>query len=137
MEHLMWKYNDVDWDAIREEAVHKILACDPAKNHLAEIFVAENFPHLTTVSSEKNLVDIFDAAADKYHCIKKVMTDRNIDPDQMLFFGDNNNDRLALLEIPHSVCVGTAVPALAAAARYQTPSAAEDGVLVFLEKHFP
>lgn len=137
MEHLMWEYHDLNWDELKNSAIHKILACDGKKNDSVIKFVKKKLPHLATVSSEKNLLDIFKNDADKYYGIKKVMDDLNIIYDQMLFFGDNNNDYLALKKITNSIYVGGTIANLISAAKYTTLSSDQDGVLLFLEKYFP
>ncbi|MDQ0514208.1 Cof subfamily protein (haloacid dehalogenase superfamily) [Mycoplasmoides fastidiosum] len=133
---LMWKYYPLDHELISRENVLKILNCTPAKNQDISSYVQEHLPYVESTSSEADLLDLYNSSADKFYCIKYIMEEMDADMDELLYFGDNNNDYLCLKEIKHSVYVGKTNPNLSAVATYVTDSADQDGVLKFLEEHF-
>lgn len=136
LEQWMWQYQLVDRAKIKQEAVLKFLLCDKNYQPQFATWINTNYPHLVSCSSEHGLFDVNSNNTDKYYALVEVLREFAIDPDEVLFFGDNHNDYLCLKNFKHSVCVGTHSEALTAVATYQTPSADAGGVLEFLQKTF-
>lgn len=59
-----------------------------------------------------------------------------IEPDQVLYFGDNLNDLPVFRRLPHTVAMANARPEIKALAWRETASNSADGVARFLAAHF-
>ncbi len=84
--------------------------------------------------SGTNWVDISSKNANKGFALKKVMEQNHIKPEELLVFGDYNNDLEMLALTPNSVAMANAHPNVLKAANYSTNSNDDFGVEVILEK---
>lgn len=136
LENWMWQYHLVDKEKIAHEAVLKFLLCDKNYQMAFEQWISEQFPHLVSCSSERGLFDVNSNGTDKFYALEQVLEQLQINPDEVLFFGDNHNDLMCLKNLKHSVCVGNHHQGLNDAATYVAPSADECGVYQFLVSFF-
>lgn len=84
--------------------------------------------------SGANWVDISSKNAHKGYALKKVMEQNNIQPDELLVFGDYNNDLEMLALANYSVAMANAHPNVLKVANYSTTSNDDFGVERILEK---
>ncbi|WP_391591912.1 Cof-type HAD-IIB family hydrolase [[Mycoplasma] cavipharyngis] len=134
---LMWKYFPLDQELISRDGVLKFLVCTAEKNPIVKNYVKKNLPNLECLTSESDILDIFCKSVDKYFSIQYVIEKLDADMDEVLYFGDSENDYMCLKEIKNSVYVGRTSCELASVATYITDPADQDGVLKFLNEHFP
>lgn len=98
----------------------------PAVQHL------EN--ELKVKVSGENWVDVSSLKAHKGHALKKVMECHGIQPDELMVFGDYNNDIEMLQLAEYSFAMANAHPNVQKTAKYGTLSNNEFGVEHILEK---
>tara|TARA_R110002051_G_scaffold321123_2_gene407948 strand:+ start:1035 stop:1838 length:804 start_codon:yes stop_codon:yes gene_type:complete len=84
--------------------------------------------------SGSNWVDISSKNANKGYALKKVMEQNNIKPEELLVFGDYNNDLEMLALADYSFAMANAHPNVLKAANYSTRSNDDFGVELVLEK---
>lgn len=80
------------------------------------------------------LIEMIHPQLSKLEGIKKIAERYKINTDEIMTFGNDNNDK-EMLEGCVGVAMGNALPEIKEAARYVTGSNREDGVARFLEKH--
>jgi len=86
--------------------------------------------------SGKFWVDLSDPEANKGAAISYLMREYQVEPDQLMVFGDYNNDLEMLALTPYSYAMENAHPNVKAVAKFQTLSNDERGVEAVLEKLF-
>lgn len=84
--------------------------------------------------SGKFWVDVSDPQANKGTAIERLMKEYEVEPDQLMVFGDYNNDLEMLALTPYSYAMGNAHPNVKEIARYQTLTNDEGGVEAILER---
>lgn len=84
--------------------------------------------------SGANWVDVSSKNANKGFALKKVMEQNNIKPEELLVFGDYNNDLEMLALANYSFAMANAHPNVLKAANYSTSSNDDFGVELVLEK---
>lgn len=84
--------------------------------------------------SGTNWVDISSKNAHKGYALKKVMEQNNIKPNEIMVFGDYNNDLEMLALADYSFAMANAHPNVLKASNYSTLSNDEFGVELVLEK---
>ncbi len=84
--------------------------------------------------SGKHWVDVSDPKANKGAAIELLMEEFSIKPEELMVFGDYNNDLEMLALTPYSYAMENAHARVKAMARYQTLSNDERGVEAILEK---
>lgn len=90
--------------------------------------------HLKIKVSGANWLDVSAQNAHKGHALKKVMKKHNIKPNELLVFGDYNND-IEMLELADfSFAMANAHPNVKKVAKYETSSHNDFGVERVLEK---
>ncbi|MDO5407081.1 MAG: Cof-type HAD-IIB family hydrolase [Eubacteriales bacterium] len=99
----------------------------------AKAYFGQN-PSLSALTSVGRNVEITMAEADKGRGLESLMEHLHISREQVVAFGDQENDLGMLKTAGIGVAMGNAVPAVKQAADYETLSNDEDGVACFLEK---
>tara|TARA_R110002050_G_scaffold190539_2_gene325207 strand:+ start:1086 stop:1880 length:795 start_codon:yes stop_codon:yes gene_type:complete len=97
-----------------------------------KVFHLEN--ELQVKISGANWVDISSKNANKGYALQKVMQENNIQPHELLVFGDYNNDLEMLALADYSVAMENAHPNVLKLANYSTSSNDDFGVERILEK---
>ncbi|WP_434341838.1 HAD family hydrolase [Mycoplasma putrefaciens] len=94
--------------------------------------------HLTIMKNNIESMPIYEftnISATKGIAIKKMAEILEIDPEDIIVFGDNMNDMSMFKEISNSVAVGNAVDKIKKIAKYTTESNVDAGVGKFIKKH--
>lgn len=86
------------------------------------------------VTSGDMWIDILDMHANKGLAVKELQQSLSITPEETMAFGDQQNDIEMLNQAYYSYAVANALPETKAAARFQTDSNRDDGVLKVLKK---
>lgn len=89
---------------------------------------------LNTMVSGRTWIDFMSMDADKGKALAEIQKLLGISPEETMAFGDNCNDIGMLSRASESYAVANAHPQLKAAARYETLSNTEDGVLKVLRE---
>ncbi|WP_099225230.1 Cof-type HAD-IIB family hydrolase [Listeria costaricensis] len=87
------------------------------------------------VSSGHGSIDIIIPGVTKGSAIQRLLTEWQIEPAQLLAFGDANNDLEMLQLTPHSYAMQESSPEVLAAASHVAPSNKESGVLTIIEQY--
>lgn len=96
--------------------------------------IAATFPHKArAVSSGQGSVDIILPNYHKANGLKFLADYWQIDPQDMLAFGDGHNDLEMLAYVGHSYAMTNGAPAVLQTAKFIAPSNNESGVLQVLE----
>lgn len=90
---------------------------------------------IRAVSSGHGSIDIIIPGVTKGSAIKQLLTDWQVDPGQLLAFGDANNDLEMLQLTPHSYAMKESSQEVLATANHIAPSNNEAGVLKIIEKY--
>lgn len=91
------------------------------------------FPEFDFVKPAPVFFDILARGTSKATALGVLEEALSIEPDEVVFFGDSEND-LALLEaVPNSIAVANGTPAAQQAARFHIADAAEDSVAAVME----
>ena len=98
------------------------------------------FPHLKITImqdsfSDKKWVEIFNKEVDKYNAIIEIAKKENIEPQDIISFGDGLNDIEMIRRCGVGVAMGNALPEVKENAKFVTLSNDEDGIKVFLEEY--
>lgn len=80
-------------------------------------------------------IDIMTTGNHKGHGVELICRRYGIRPDQVMAFGDNDNDAEMLAYAGYSYAMATASPKAKAVAKYLAPANVEDGVNTILEQH--
>ncbi|TCD45919.1 Cof-type HAD-IIB family hydrolase [Streptococcus sp. X16XC17] len=87
------------------------------------------FPNLSFTRSSSYATDVISKGMSKLEGIKLVAAHYGFGLDQVMVFGDSNNDVEMLCGIPHSVAMGNATRKAKKSAAYVTTSNNKDGIL--------
>ena len=74
--------------------------------------------------------DVLPRGVNKASGIRVLARELGVSPDEVVFFGDAENDLEAIAEVENSVVVANAMPVAARAARWHVGACADDGVAV-------
>ena len=85
--------------------------------------------------SDKKWVEIFNKEVDKYNAIIEIAKKENIEPQDIISFGDGLNDIEMIRRCGVGVAMGNALPEVKENAKFVTLSNDEDGIKVFLEEY--
>jgi Cof subfamily protein (haloacid dehalogenase superfamily) len=91
---------------------------------------------LSIAQTQRTYLEIMAPGVSKGNALKRVMEDRGLARDEMIAFGDEENDLPLFAAAGFSAAPRSAKESVRKAADYLTASPAEDGVAVFLEEHF-
>ena len=86
--------------------------------------------------SDKKWVEIFNKKVDKYNAIREIAEKENIEPQDIISFGDGLNDIEMIKRSGVGVAMGNALPEVKENAKFITLSNDEDGIKYFLEDYF-
>lgn len=89
---------------------------------------------LTAVSSGYGNLDLIVAGMDKAAGLKHYLAHHQLEPAELMAFGDGQNDLTMLQLAGESYAMANGIDAVKQAAKYQTRSNDENGVLVAIEK---
>ncbi|MHC5409889.1 Cof-type HAD-IIB family hydrolase [Listeria seeligeri] len=90
---------------------------------------------IRAVSSGHGSIDIIIPGVTKGSAIKQLLTQWQVSPEQLLAFGDANNDLEMLQLTPHSYAMKESSQAVLATAKHIAPSSNEAGVLTVMEHY--
>lgn len=90
-------------------------------------------PDLQAVLTKPNWLEIFPSEISKGEALKHIMAETGIAGDQILVFGDGENDILMFREVTYSFAMGNALPCVKEAAYSVTDSNDQDGIAKALE----
>ncbi|NQK57511.1 HAD family hydrolase [Streptococcus suis] len=90
---------------------------------------------LVAVTSGYGSIDILPEGIHKAWGLEQVLKDLVIQPDQVMAFGDSDNDIELLSYVGYSYAMENATDKVKAVAKYMAPSHLEAGVLQVLEEH--
>ncbi|MBE6551284.1 MAG: HAD family hydrolase [Ruminococcaceae bacterium] len=85
--------------------------------------------------AQKDLIQIMNKKATKWNGIKEMISYYNISAEEVLFFGDDNDDLEPIIKCGTGVAVSNAIPSVFEAADKVTTSNDEDGVARFIEEN--
>lgn len=96
----------------------------------------ERWSHEVTVTSSGNHnVEIIPRGVSKWEGLRYFCDKWGITADQVMAFGDAENDREALSQVGYSVAMENAAPAIKELARFVAPHHNEDGVARFIRQY--
>lgn len=102
--------------------------------------VLQHTPHLTQnlsfVRSRRILLEFVPHGVNKGTALSKLLTHFSLTSDNLMAFGDEENDFSMLKLAKVSVAMANAIPSIKQVAHHTTKSNQQDGVAVFLEKYF-
>ncbi|NQK46185.1 HAD family hydrolase [Streptococcus suis] len=90
---------------------------------------------LVAVTSGYGSIDILPQGIHKAWGLKQVLTCLDIEPEQVMAFGDSDNDIEMLNYVGYSYAMENATDKVKAVAKYMAPSHLEAGVLQVIEEH--
>lgn len=100
-----------------------------------EVFKILDRPDITATQSLPKNAEVNHITANKAEGLRFVCRMLDIDPSDVMAFGDANNDVKMMRFAGHSVAMGNGCPEVKAAARYVTKTNEEDGVAWFIENN--
>ena len=118
-----------------ERLIGGTFACSGTQADLDELKAigTELCPEFDFIQPVPNWVDIVPAGVNKGSSLDVLLDELGISSDEVLFFGDAENDLQIMEKVENSVAVANATPAAAAAARWHIGSSADDSVAAALE----
>lgn len=90
---------------------------------------------LVAVTSGYGSIDILPEGIHKAWGLEQVLTSLDIEPEQVMAFGDSDNDIELLSYVGYSYAMENATDKVKAVAKYMAPSHLEAGVLQVIEEH--
>ncbi|MGN0054893.1 MAG: HAD family hydrolase [Atopobiaceae bacterium] len=96
--------------------------------------VIAEVPQVDVVQSQKHWCDVLPRGVNKASGLRELEEALGISSDEVVFFGDAENDLAIMDAVPNSVAVANATPAAKAAARWHIGACADDGVAQALEQ---
>ena len=118
-----------------EKLIGGTFACSGTQADLDELKAigTELCPEFDFIQPVPNWVDIVPAGVNKGSSLGALLDELGISSDEVVFFGDAENDLQIMEKVENSVAVANATPAAAAAARWHIGSSADDSVAAALE----
>lgn len=112
------------------------IACGGSQEQLDDVLAKARqvAPCFDYVQPIEHWVDILPSGLDKGTALPKLLDELNLSPDEVLFFGDANNDLGIFGALEQTVAVANATEAAKAAARYHIGASADDAVAQALEE---
>lgn len=117
-----------------KSTIYKLLLSSKADNLCAEAEKALTADTYMTVA-EGSLVQIMDRTATKWNGIRTMLEAFDVDPNEVVYFGDDNDDIEAIKKCGMGVAVSNAIDEVLAAADFITDSNDMDGVARYLEEY--
>lgn len=117
------------------ELIAATIACTGPQEQLDDLLgrARELVPEFDYVQPMQHWVDVLPAGVNKGTALGVLLDELGITPDEVLFFGDADNDVALMAEAGHAVAVEGASPAALAAARWHIGASADDAVACALE----
>ena len=118
-----------------EPAISAEIACAGSDEQYEAILAQarELVPECDFATSQVHWADVMPRGINKGYGLKVLLDELGLSLDEVVFFGDADND-LPLMElVPNSVAMANATPAAAAAARWHIGDVAEDGAAAAIE----
>ena len=135
--NLHTEYTLKNFDEIKKDKINKLLAIDyknPEKINRLEKELPDIFPELYIVKSTPYFLEFSNKEASKYCAVKYLQKYWNLQDDEILAIGDQNND-IALLQAGGvKIAMGNATEELKAVADYVTDTVYNDGFVNAVEK---
>lgn len=127
-----------DLDFFKNKKFLKILVSFKDENDKKKIEELVNkVDGITCASSQANVMDIFNSEADKAYGIEFVVKSFNGNNDEVIVFGDNENDIKMFQTFKNSVALKNAKPEVSKHAKFVTDlTCGENGVADFIFKNF-
>lgn len=112
------------------------IACTggPERMERCRELIAEAVPEVDIVSPIPDWFDVLPKGTSKAAGLDVLMDALDITPDEVVVFGDAENDLEILKHVPNSVAVANATDAVKAVARYRVGASADEGVAEALEE---
>lgn len=106
------------------------IACPggPERMERCRRLIAEAVPEVRIVSPIPEWFDVLPRDVSKAAGLDVLLDALDVDLDEVLVFGDAENDLEIMRKVPHSVAVANATPEVAAAARHHVGACADEGV---------
>lgn len=119
-----------------EPAIGCVVACDAGPAVVDELMaqVAGEVPTLDIVQQYPGWCDVMPHGVSKASGLQALVDALDIDRDEIVFFGDGDNDVTLLEAIPNGVAVANARPKAAVAARWHVGACEDDGVAKAMEQ---
>ena len=90
--------------------------------------IAAVCPDVYTVSVIPQWFDVLPKGVSKLTGFETLLERTGISPEEVLVFGDGENDIDILSKVPHSVAVANAIPEVKQVAKHHVGASADDGV---------
>lgn len=100
-----------------------------------ETIIKEKLPHINIFTSTKNIIEITPSEAAKGIGIRKVFSLIDASPENLICFGDQNNDLSMFKYAKYSVAMANATTELKLISSHSTVSHKKSGVGLFIEKN--
>ncbi|ADV69347.1 TPA: Cof-type HAD-IIB family hydrolase [Streptococcus suis] len=119
------------------ESIHKVGLWVPEARveSITEAFNQGFHGQLVAVTSGYGSVDILPQGIHKAWGLEQVLTGLDIEPEQVMAFGDSDNDIELLSYVGYSYAMENATDKVKAVAKYMAPSHLEAGVLQVIEEY--
>lgn len=119
-----------------EDLIAAQIACAGSDEQYAQIVERANelLPDYAFVTSQVHWCDMLAKDVGKAAALQLLLDELGITRDEVLFFGDADNDVALMRAVEHSVAVANATDAAYEAARWHVDAAAHDGVAAALEQ---
>lgn len=119
-----------------ENLIATTIACAGTQEQLDDIVrrAREEVPEFDYAQPCEHWVDVLPAGLNKGSALPLLLDELGITSDEVLFFGDADNDVALMGAVEHSVAVANATPAAAAAARWHIGAAEDEAVAEALEE---
>ena len=106
------------------------IACTggPERMERCRQIVAEAVPELRIVSPIPDWFDVMPQGMSKAAAFPQLLEELGITPDEVVFFGDAENDLELFREVGHPTAVANALPQVKALARHHVGASADEGV---------
>jgi len=131
-----WVEDLLALDFENEKYIKFVLDVPPSKTESISQDLSEKFSkEILPVSSGHGNIDLIVPGNDKANGLK-ILSDRwKISPQEMMAFGDGQNDLTMLKYVGHSYAMSNAAPVVKQAAKYEAPHNNKNGVLQVLEEY--
>jgi Cof subfamily protein (haloacid dehalogenase superfamily) len=126
-------FDDLSHDKIVKVAMH--IADETLLNDVVNELNAKFGQSIRSVTSGFDSLDLLVPHVNKGEAIKELLAEWDIQEDELLAFGDANNDIEMLQLTPHSYAMESCSPELAEVAHHRAPSNDDSGVLQVIEKY--
>ncbi|MCH4004840.1 Cof-type HAD-IIB family hydrolase [Lactobacillus crispatus] len=104
-------------------------------DHFASVFAEQNFPGVVAKSTGKQYFEITNEYAEKKAGIQYIERIENLTKDEMIAFGDGENDLPMLTEVGHAVAMGNALDNVKQLAEFVTKANDQDGIVYALKEY--